>query len=62
MPLVRRVLQQARARVLDGDIRFEGKIVSVFEPSAEVIRKGKASKPNEFGKLQEAENQVIRRL
>jgi IS5 family transposase len=60
--LVRRVMQQTRARVLRGDTRFEGKIVSVFEPSAEVIRKGKAGKPTEFGKmvkLQEAENQII---
>ena len=35
---------------------------SLFEPSTEVIRKGKAGKPNEFGKmikLQEAENQII---
>jgi transposase, IS5 family len=34
----------------------------VFEPSTEVIRKGKASKSNEFGKvlkLQEAENQIV---
>ena len=34
----------------------------IFEPSAEVIRKGKAAKPTEFGKLvklQEAENQII---
>jgi IS5 family transposase len=34
----------------------------VFEPSTEVIRKGKAAKPNEFGKmvkLQEAENQIV---
>jgi IS5 family transposase len=34
----------------------------VFEPSTEVIREGKAGKPNEFGKmikLQEAENQII---
>jgi IS5 family transposase len=34
----------------------------VFEPSTEVIRKGKSGKPNEFGKmvkLQEAENQII---
>ena len=34
----------------------------MFEPSTEVIRKGKASKPNEFGKmvkLQEAENQIV---
>ena len=45
-----------------GDSHFEGKILSVFEPSTEVIRKGKASKPNEFGKmikLQEAENQTF---
>lgn len=62
VPLVRRVMQQARARVLRGNTHFEGKIVSVFEPSAEVIRKGKAGKPTEFGKmvkLQEAENQII---
>jgi transposase, IS5 family len=60
--LVRQVMQQTRARVFRGDTRFEGKIVSVFEPSAEVIRKGKSGKPNEFGKivkLQEAENQII---
>ena len=34
----------------------------MFEPSTEVIRKGKAGKPNEFGKvvkLQEAENQIV---
>ena len=62
VPLVRQVMQQTRARVFRGDTRFEGKIVSVFEPSAEVIRKGKSGKPNEFGKmvkLQEAENQII---
>jgi len=38
------------------------KIVSVFEPHTEIIRKGKASKPTEFGKLvkiQESENQII---
>jgi IS5 family transposase len=60
--LVRRVMQQTRARVLRGDTHFQAKIVSVFEPSAEIIRKGKSGKPNEFGKvvkLQEAENQII---
>ena len=34
----------------------------MFEPSTEIIRKGKAGKPNEFGKMvkiQEAENQII---
>jgi IS5 family transposase len=48
--------------VLHGNTRAEGKLVSVFEPETEVIRKGKAKKPNEFGKLvriQEAENQLI---
>jgi IS5 family transposase len=42
--------------------RCLGKIVSLFEPHSEIIRKGKASKPTEFGKLvqvQEAENQII---
>ena len=41
---------------------MEGKILSVFETSTEVIRKGKASKPTEFGKMvkiQEAENQIV---
>ena len=38
------------------------KLLSMFEPSTEVIRKGKASKPAEFGKMvkiQEAENQIV---
>jgi len=46
----------------DADGDTEGKIVSVFEPTTEVIRKGKTGKPTEFGKLvklQEAENQII---
>ena len=45
-----------------GDTRAEGKILSLFEPSTEIIRKGKAAKPNEFGKmvkLQEAEDQIV---
>jgi transposase, IS5 family len=44
-------MRQAKARIFEGNTHSEGKIVSVFEPSAEVIRKGKASKPTEFGKL-----------
>jgi len=61
-PLVRQVMKQTRARIYRGDTHAEGKIVSVFEPATEVIRKGKAAKPTEFGKmikLQEAENQII---
>ena len=55
-------MQQTRERVFRGNTRAEGKILSLFEPSTEVIRKGKAAKPNEFGKmvkLQEAENQIV---
>ena len=62
LPRVQQVLFQTRQRVLRGNTRVEGKLVSVFEPETEVIRKGKANKPTEFGKLvkiQEAENQLI---
>jgi len=59
---VRQVIRQTKARVLGGNTRAEGKLVSIFEPDTEIIRKGKTSKPTEFGKLvmlQEAENQII---
>ena len=59
---VREVIRQTKARVFKGLTKLPGKIVSLFEPHTEIIRKGKASKPTEFGKLvqvQEAENQVI---
>src|SRR6266850_1975209 len=62
VPRVRQVMHQTKARVFAGDTHAEGKIVSLFEPSTEVIRKGKAGKPTEFGKmvkLQEAENQIV---
>jgi IS5 family transposase len=61
-PRVKQVMQQARARVFGGDTHVPEKLVSVFEPTTEVIRKGKASKPTEFGKMvkiQEGENQII---
>jgi IS5 family transposase len=62
VPLVRQVMKQTRARIVGGDTRSAGKLVSLFEPATEIIRKGKAGKPTEFGKmvkLQEAENQII---
>jgi IS5 family transposase len=62
VPRVRQVMQQARARIFGGNTHVSEKLVSIFEPGTEVIRKGKASKPTEFGKLvkiQEAENQII---
>jgi IS5 family transposase len=59
---VRGVIRQTKARLFQGVTQFPEKIVSLFEPHTEIIRKGKAGKPNEFGKLvrvQEAENQII---
>ncbi len=60
--LVRRVLAQTRARVVQGDTHHPNKLLSIFEPHTEVIRKGKAAKPTEFGKvvkIQEAEGHII---
>jgi IS5 family transposase len=62
VPLVKQVMKQTRARIFRGETHFGGKLLSVFEPSTEIVRKGKAAKPNEFGKmvkLQEAENQIV---
>jgi IS5 family transposase len=60
--VVRRVRAQTRARVVHGDTHYPDKVLSLFEPQTEVIRKGKAAKPTEFGKvvkIQEAEGQII---
>lgn len=62
IPRVQQVMRQARERIFGGDTRSPGKLVSLFEPHTEIIRKGKAAKPTEFGKLvkiQEAEQQIV---
>jgi IS5 family transposase len=62
VPRVQQVIKQTKARLFKGDTHAEGKLFSIFEPSTEIIRKGKAGKPNEFGKMvkiQEAEGQII---
>jgi len=62
IPRVEQVMRQTRARLLHGDTRHPEKLVSLFEPSTEIIRRGKAARPTEFGKMakiQEAENQII---
>jgi len=62
IPRVQQVMRQTRERLFKGNTRSEGKIVSLFEPHTEVIRKGKAAKPTEFGKMvkiQEAEGQIV---
>src|ERR1700677_964623 len=40
-PRIRQVMKQTRARIFGGDTRVEGKLLSLFEPSTEIIRKGK---------------------
>ena len=60
--LTQRVLEQTKARVLQGDTPHPDKVLRVFETHTEAIRKGKKVKPTEFGKLvkiQEAESQFI---
>ena len=62
LPRVQQVVSQTRARIIHGITNSAGKIVSLFEHTSEIIRKGKPGKPTEFGKMikvQEAENQII---
>ena len=51
IPRVQQVMRQTRQRLFQGNTHAEEKIVSVFAPETEIIPKGKASKPTEFGKL-----------
>ena len=47
-----RVIDQAARRVLDGQqVPNEEKVPSIFEPHTELLRRGKAAKPNEFGHM-----------
>ena len=62
LPLVENVIRQTKERVVKGNSHVEDKVLSLFEPHTEVIRKGKAHKPNEFGRLvriDEVENGIV---
>ena len=62
LPLVEKVITQTKERVWEGNRHVVGKVLSLFEPHTQVIRKGKAHKPNEFGRLvriDEAENGIV---
>lgn len=62
LPLVEKVIAQTRERLWGGNCHVEGKVLSLFESHTEVIRKGKAHKPNEFGRLvriDEVENGIV---
>ncbi len=50
--LGRKVVDQARRRIMDGEkVPNEEKIFSIFEPHTELLKRGKASKPIEFGHM-----------
>jgi transposase, IS5 family len=51
VPLVKKVIAQTEARVFGGDTHVADKVLSLFEEHTQVIRKGKAHKPTEFGRL-----------
>jgi transposase, IS5 family len=62
LPLVEKVITQSQARIFQAQTRHPHKILSLFEPHSVVIRKGKAHKPNEFGRLvriDEVENGLV---
>ena len=62
LPLVEKVMTQTQQRVWGGDSHVAGKVLSLFEAHTQVIRKGKAHKPNEFGRLvriDEVENGIV---
>jgi IS5 family transposase len=62
LPLVEKVIAQTKERIWEGNTHVEGKVLSLFEPHTQVIRKGKAHKPNEFGRLvriDEVENGIV---
>lgn len=62
LPLARRVVRQTRARILHGVTNSEDKLLSIFEPYAKILRRGKLHKSTEFGvlvKVQEADGGIV---
>jgi len=58
-----RIIDQASRRVLDGgQVANEEKIFSIFEPHTELLKRGKAAKPIEYGhmiQIQQVEDKFI---
>src|SRR5438309_506716 len=63
VPLIERVIDQARRPVLAGkEVRAGEKVVSLFEPHTAVLRRGKVDRPTEFGRkvrLDEVDGGII---
>jgi len=65
VPLVEQVLDQACRRVFAGEsVPADQKLVSLFEPHTQIIRRGKLNQPTEFGRkvwLDEVDGGIISR-
>ena len=62
LPLVEKVMAQTKERLWEKNVHVVGKVLSLFEPHTQVIRKGKVEKPTEFGRLvriDEVENGIV---
>jgi IS5 family transposase len=62
LPHAKQVLKQTRSRILGGVTDSTGKIISIFEPWAQILRRGKLHRPTEFGllvKVQEADGGIV---
>jgi IS5 family transposase len=64
LPLVEKGIAQTHERVFLENPYVAGKVLSLFEPHTQAIRKGKAHKPTEFGRLvrlDDVENGIVSR-
>ena len=65
VPLVKQVVTQTRRRVLEGEmVPATEKLVSIFEPHTQIIRRGKGYKQTEFGRkvsLDEVDGGIVSR-
>lgn len=62
VPRGKQVVRQARLRVFRGVTDSAGKLISVFVPDAQILRRGKLHRPTEFGvmaKVQESDGGII---
>lgn len=62
IPRAQQVIRQTRARICRGQTSSDGKLLSIFEPHARILRRGKLHKPTEFGalvKVQESEGGIV---
>ena len=62
VPRAEQIVRQTRARIVHGITDSKGKLLSIFEPYAQILRRGKLRKPVEFGtvvKVQEADGGIV---